>query len=357
MNRIEQFFKPTYLKLTNPSVFTLLLVLVAVVAILHWFGPLLEPILVAVVISYLLGGLVAKLERYRCPHFVAVLIVYCTTMGLVIFAFFWLFPIVGHQAATLFSEFPNMLAKAQQWITDLQTRYSEVLSEDQLNQFLVQFNSFITKEGPKVLSNSVSSISGIFTILIYAVIVPLMVYFFLMDKKIILGWMQQFLPTHKQLLERVWADMHVQIANYVRGRVTEMIIVGIVTELLFVIMGLQFSTLLATLVAVSVIVPYVGAVAATIPVIVIAFLQWGWSTSLGYLTLMYTIIITLDANVLVPLLFADAVRVHPIAIIFSLLFFGSIWGFWGVFFAIPLAALVKSIIYNIQHAQESAVSS
>ncbi len=357
MHQLQTYFKPIYLKFTYPPVLTLLLVLIAVVTILNSCSSLLEPILVAIVISYLLGGLVTKLERRKFSHFMAVLFIYCTTLGLVLFAFFWLFPMLGHQAATLFSELPNMLVKGQQWVADLQARYPEILSEDQFTQVLVQFNSFLTKVGPQLLSTSVSSISGIFTILIYAVIVPLLVYFFLMDKKVILNWTKQFLPKNRQLLDNVWSDMHTQIANYVRGRVIEMIIVGVVCYLLFVITGLNFSVLLATLVAVSVIVPYVGAVAATIPVLIIAFLQLGWTSTLGYFTLIYAIIITVDANVLVPLLFSGAVRVHPIAIIFSLLFFGSIWGFWGVFFAIPLAALVKSVIYNIQHAEEIAAKS
>lgn len=353
--KLVEFFKPIYSKLTYPPVLTLLLMLIAIVAIFHWFGALLEPVFVAIVIAYLLDGLVAKLKYYHCPSFFAVLIIYCTSLGLVLFAFFWLLPLIFHQAANLFSEFPNMMVKAQDWLVALQTNYPDALSEDQLRQFLVQFNGMLTKIGPQVLSVSVGSISSIFTVLIYAVIVPLLVYFFLMDKKDILNWMCQFLPKNRQLLDKVWIDMHIQIANYVRGRVTEMLIVGVACYLFFVFMGLKFAVLLSALVAVSVIVPYVGAVAATIPVIVIAFLQWGWSGTLGYFILVYAIIVTLDANVLVPLLFSGAVRVHPVAIILSLLFFGSLWGFWGVFFAIPLAALVKSVIYNIQHAQDVTI--
>ncbi|HAR07202.1 MAG TPA: AI-2E family transporter, partial [Cobetia sp.] len=53
----------------------------------------------------------------------------------------------------------------------------------------------------------------------------------------------------------------------------------------------------------------------------------------------------LDGNVLVPLLFSEAVNLHPVAIILAVLFFGGIWGFWGVFFAIPLATLMKSLLY------------
>jgi putative permease len=102
--------------------------------------------------------------------------------------------------------------------------------------------------------------------------------------------------------------------------------------------------LLAVLVGLSVIIPFIGAAAVTVPVVMIAYFQWGWSSEFAYLLLAYGIIQALDGNVLVPLLFSEAVNLHPIAIILSVLVFGGIWGLWGVFFAIPLATLVKAVL-------------
>ena len=61
---------------------------------------------------------------------------------------------------------------------------------------------------------------------------------------------------------------------------------------------------------------------------------------------MITFIITqlLDGNLLVPFLFSEAVNLHPLIIIIAVLIFGGLWGFWGVFFAIPLATLVKAVV-------------
>jgi len=82
----------------------------------------------------------------------------------------------------------------------------------------------------------------------------------------------------------------------------------------------------------------------TIPVTLVAFFQWGWSTEFFYVFTVYSVIQFLDGNVLVPLLFSEAVNLHPIAIILAVLVFGGIWGLWGVFFAIPLATLIKSLL-------------
>lgn len=76
----------------------------------------------------------------------------------------------------------------------------------------------------------------------------------------------------------------------------------------------------------------------------IAFFQWGWGDQFIYLMVAHAIIQALDGNVLVPLLFSEAVNLHPVAIICAVLLFGGLWGFWGVFFAIPLATLVKAVL-------------
>jgi len=142
----------------------------------------------------------------------------------------------------------------------------------------------------------------------------------------------------------VWADVEGQIANYVRGKVGEILIVGAVAYVTFVALGLQYAALLATLVGFSVLIPYIGATVITLPIALVGFFQWGWGWDFGQLMIAYAIIQALDGNVLVPLLFSEAVNLHPVAIIVAILIFGGLWGFWGVFFAIPLATLVQAVL-------------
>jgi putative permease len=138
--------------------------------------------------------------------------------------------------------------------------------------------------------------------------------------------------------------MDQQIGNYVRGKIIEIFIVGAVTYVVFVAMGVNYAMLLGVLVGLSVIIPYIGAAVVTIPVAMIGYFQWGWSSEFAYLMLAYGVIQAVDGNVLVPLLFSEAVNLHPVAIIGAVLFFGGLWGLWGVFFAIPLATLVKAVL-------------
>ena len=138
-------------------------------------------------------------------------------------------------------------------------------------------------------------------------------------------------------------------ANYVRGKAIEIVIVGMVSFIAFLILGLQYAALLAMLIGLSVLIPYIGATVVTIPVLLVGYFQWGYSSEFLWLVVVYGIIQLLDGNVLVPLLFSEVVNLHPVAIIIAVLFFGGIWGFWGLFFAIPLATLVKAV-YNAWQA-------
>ena len=129
-----------------------------------------------------------------------------------------------------------------------------------------------------------------------------------------------------------------------RGKAVEIIIVGSFAWMVFSLFGLNYALLLATLTGVSVLVPYLGALVVTLPVALVAAAQWGVGSEMAWVVFAYGVIQALDGNVLVPVLFSEAVDLHPVAIIVAVLFFGGIWGFWGVFFAIPLATVVNAVI-------------
>jgi len=138
--------------------------------------------------------------------------------------------------------------------------------------------------------------------------------------------------------------MNQQISNYLRGKALEIMIVGVVSWITFAVMGLNYAVLLGLLVGLSVLIPYIGAAVVTIPVALVAYFQWGIGADFYWLIFAYGVIQALDGNVLVPFIFSEAVNLHPVAIIVAVLVFGGMWGFWGVFFAIPLATLVKALL-------------
>ena len=194
-------------------------------------------------------------------------------------------------------------------------------------------------------------------LLIYFILVPLMVFFMLKDKQYFTDSISRILPKERRLIAQVGNEMNVQIANYIRGKVIEIIIVGAVSCVTFAIMDLRYALLLGVLVGLSVLIPYIGAAVVTIPVGVVAMFQWGISPEFWYLMIAYGIIQALDGNLLVPILFSEAVSLHPLYIIIAVLFFGGLWGFWGVFFAIPLATLVKAVVTAWSSSPEQLTAS
>ena len=342
MNVVTNWFR---LLLANPQLVILVLTLVLGLGAVLWIGNMVAPILASVIIAYLLDGIANPLVRIRIPRFIGVLLVYLAFLALLAFIVFAVVPLLSQQATQLVSQIPGMLAELQGALMRLPQRYPEFISEAQVNQVAGAVSNEIMTLGRRMVTASVSSVFGVITLGIYLVLMPLLVFFMLKDKDRLIAWMVDFLPHDRRLLAHVWADVHRQLGNYVRGKIIEILVVWLVTYLAFAVFGLDFAVLLSFLVGISVLVPYVGAVAVTFPVLAVAYVQWGVGPDFAYLMIAYLVIQVLDGNVLVPLLFSEVVNMHPIAIIAAVLVFGGLWGFWGVFFAIPLGILIQSVLH------------
>jgi putative permease len=340
MEIIRQWFQRYF---SDPQAILLAVLLLLGFGVVLTMGQMLAPVLASIVIAYLLEGIVAELERRGGKRRRIFILVYLVFMAFVLFLLFAVIPLLWGQATELARDLPNYVHKGQVVLLGLPQHYS-FISEQQIRELIDLLSREITQQGHRLLSLSISSIPGVITVLVYLILVPLLVFFFLKDKQRIVGWFTGFLPSERGLVTQVWREVDQQLGNYVRGKFWEILIVGVATFIVFSVMGLKYSILLAALVGLSVVVPYIGAAVVTLPVAVVAYFQWGWGADFAWLMVAYGIIQALDGNVLVPLLFSEVVNLHPVAIIVAILAFGGLWGFWGVFFAIPLATLVSAIL-------------
>ncbi len=329
----------------DPQAVILTVVLALVASVILVMGRDLAPVLASLVIAYLLEGVVQLLQRrLRLPRLLAVVVVFVLFLAFVLFLLLGLLPMVSRQLTQLVQQFPNMIVRGQNLLLSLPALYPEFITEAQILEVINAVKAEIATWGQKALSWSLAAGMGFITIAIYLVLVPLLVFFFLKDKSLILAWLHSFMPHDHTLAQQVWREVDHQMGNYVRGKFLEILVVWVATYLAFAFMDLQFAMLLALMVGLSVIVPYIGAVVVTVPVALVAFFQWGWSSEFFWLLGIYLVVQGLDGNILVPLLFSEVVDLHPIAIITAVLVFGGLWGFWGLFFAIPLATVVQSIL-------------
>lgn len=336
-NWIERYFSD------EEAILLFVFLLVALLIVL-FMGSMLAPVFGSIIIAFLLQGIVNKLKSFGVGHLLAVILVFIGFVGTFVSILLFVLPETWRQLLNLFNELPRMLSQGQDLLLLLPERYPDLVSPTQINSVIDQVAVEVGNMGQWVLTFSLSSIGNVIQLLIYFVLVPILVFFFMKDGKLIIAWWTSFLPEKRSVINRVALEMEDQIANYVRGKVVEIFIVGIVTYITFAFLGLRYSALLALMVGLSVIIPYIGAAVVTLPIAIIGFFQWGWTWDFFYVMIAYAIIQALDGNALVPLLFSEAVNLHPVAIIVAVVIFGGLWGFWGVFFAIPLATLIKAVM-------------
>ncbi len=323
----------------------LVVLLVAGLLVLLFLGDVLAPVLAGLVLAFLLQGLVNQLARWGLPTAVGVYVAFLLFLGGGIALVLFLAPLVWQQLKSLALSLPDTFERLGEVTRGLADTFPEFVTEGQLTVWIDGAAGQLGNLSAAALQGLVTNVPSLVVVLIYLVLVPISVFFFLKDGRRLLAWFRSLLPAEKSLIDRVGDEMNVQLANYVRGKFIEILIVGSVTWVTFSLLGLNYSLLLSVLVGVSVLIPFVGAAVVTIPVVLVAIIQFGWSWEMAWVVGAYLVIQALDGNVLVPLLFSEAVDLHPIAIIVAVLVFGGLWGVWGVFFAIPLATLVKAIYH------------
>ncbi|MCL1143088.1 AI-2E family transporter [Shewanella gaetbuli] len=341
-----EFLKEWYTtRFSDPQAITLVFILIGITLTLYFGAGLLAPLLVALVLAFLLEWPVAQMAKLGINRTAGASIVLVAFLGLMLVLFLVLIPSLWRQGVSLVTDLPSMLDKGMLVIRDLSNDYPQFISAEQIDASLNEFKKLLDTQhlldfGKQLLGFSAS----LLVLMVYVILVPLLVFFFLKDKQQLIEGSKRFFPANRGLARKVWFEMDQQIFNYIRGKVIEIVIVGVVSYVFFAIMGLRYSALLGVLTGLSVLIPYVGATLVTLPIALVAFVQWGIGPEFGYLMLGYGIIQALDGNLLVPILFSDAVDLHPVMIIAAVLVFGGLWGVWGVFFAIPLASLVKAVI-------------
>jgi putative permease len=393
MDLIKQWVRR---QLSNPQVVMLAALLLIIFMIIFFLGDLLAPVFAALVIAYLLDGIILRFQRRGAPRLAAVCGVYLLFLLAVFMLFFVVIPsLVSELDKFVRRDVPGIVQNASKDIQDAYTRYelfksqriatllngpSKTAQEPEsplsqnaqtkptdsgigqqpdaerpipdtgndtslnMDRFTETIERQLTDFGRTALSFSITSLKSIVVWIVYLVLVPVMVFFILKDKEPIARWFVQFLPEERGLTNKVWHEVNQQTSNYVRGKFWEVMIVWGVTFVTFSIFGLRATLLLSLFVGLSVLVPYVGATLMYIPIGIIGFYQFGASSAFAWLIIAYSIIQVLDGNVLAPVLMSEATSLHPIAVIVAILIFGGLWGFWGVFFAIPLATLINSII-------------
>jgi putative permease len=331
-------------RFADPQLIALAALLAGSIALVLLLGDVLAPFIAAVVVAYLLQGPVAALERRAVPHLAAVLIVFTVFLACLLVAVIALVPLLVQQAIELVTRLPAMLGEAQRMLLELPHRYPKFLTPEQVDQFIAALQAEVFSWGQFLISQSFNSLVFVASTVVYLFLVPFLVFFLLKDGRRIVGWLAAFLPRDRELAVRVWQETDRQLSNFVRGKFWEMVVVAAASCVAFFSLNLDYALLLGVASGVSLLVPYIGVIAAAMPLAAVAYFQWGLDTGFYVAVGAYIVIHVIDGNILAPILLSEVTDLHPVAIVVAVLVFGGIWGVWGLFFAVPLATVVQAVL-------------
>ena len=340
LEEINNLFRKIF---SNEETLVFSLLLGAAFLILFFFGNILTPFLVSIIFAYLLLGMQNRMQSYGLGPSLAFFFTYSFFLLLGIALMIWLIPVVYQQLQSLILEIPKWVNSLMLFAQEIPSKYPDLVSSDQITAFLQSLSGQITSISQDFLKASITGIQNTLAIAVNIILLPILVFFFLYDRKAIISGFLSILPKERIMLKNIWIEMDDQLSNYARGKAIEIVIVGSLAALIFLYFGLEYVALLSVLVGFSVLIPYLGAFIVTLPVAAVGLLQFNLTFEFWLLMGSYLALQILDGNLLVPLLFSDAVKLHPVAIILAVFIFGSLFGFWGVFFAIPIATLIKAI--------------
>ena len=338
--QLNSFFKKIF---NNEETIIFSALIIFTIVMFTFFGSVLTPFLISIVVAYLLVGVQKKIESFNVSKKISLLVTFIIFIVISLTLLIWLVPLLYIQLQAFVLDIPNLFNDFLIFVTALPTSYPDLISSEQISIFFQAVSSELSSITQNLVKSSISGIQSTITILLYIILFPILVYFFLFDRKNIIDGLIKVIPGKREMLSNVWGEMDGQLSNYVRGKTLEIFTVGAAAAIIFTSLGLNYSALLSVLVGLSVIIPYVGAFLVTIPVIIVGLLQFGLEPSFYILLSLYLLLQALDGNLLVPIIFSDAVKLHPVAIILAVFIFGSMFGFWGVFFAIPMATFIKAV--------------
>ena len=340
LDQINSFLKKIF---SNEETIVFSFVILCAFLMMTFFGSVLTPFLISIVVAYLLVGVQKKIESFNISSKWALVITFAIFIVTGAAMLVWLLPILYTQLQAFVLDIPELFNNFLEFVSTLPAKFPELVTSEQITVFFQAVSSELSSITQNIVKSSIAGIQSTITILLYIILFPILVFFFLFDRKNIMEGLSKLVPGNREMFSNIWTEMDMQLSNYVRGKTTEIFVVGLCAAIIFSLVGLKYSALLSVLVGLSVVIPYVGAFLVTVPVVIVGLLQFGLTSEFYILITLYLLLQILDGNLLVPIIFSDAVKLHPVAIILAVFIFGSMFGFWGVFFAIPMATFIKAV--------------
>ncbi|KWX86934.1 hypothetical protein AMQ83_16085 [Paenibacillus riograndensis] len=356
--KVKKFF------LNNRFVVTLLIVLLIGVNILVFakipfiFKPIsvllhtvAAPLLLSGIAYYLLNPLVDRMEKrskIRRPY--GIVILFLLIAGIITLILLTVIPMIRTQLVGLIDNFPKYSDQIQQEFIDLTgSKLFEQIQENVGTDF-TDITSKVTSWGTSFLNNAVSGVGnfvGALTEIVLALVTtPFILFYLLRDGKRLPDYLMRFIPTALRPQTRmVMSEMNSQVASYIRGQIIVSCCIGALLYIGYLIIGLEYSLVLAIVAACTAVVPYLGPAIAITPALIVALVTSPFM--LLKMVCVWTAVQLIEGKFISPQIMGKTLKIHPITIIFVIIFAGKMFGVLGIILAVPGYAVLKVVVTHV----------
>jgi len=327
-----------------PLFLALLFAILTVVGILLLIE--LQHVMLLLFISFLFAAALAKptarLEQLRIPRVIAALLIYVAFFGVFVGLGWYVVPTLFGQVANLAGDAPEYADRYD----NVRERYDELAEQYNLGTFDEQFAGFrariIDSIGERLI-NLPTRMFGVFLDVLAVFVLSLLI---LTSRERLLTFILSMVhPRHRDETRDVLSKMWVRVGYYLRAKIIVMIIVGVLTYVSLIVIGVPYALLLSILVALGEVIPRIGAWIARIPLLAIAALE-GWM-AFGLTAVSSVLIQNLEGSIISPFIQGDQLDIHPIAVFVAVLVGATLLGPAGAFVAVPFAAMVQVFVEEV----------
>jgi predicted PurR-regulated permease PerM len=328
---------------------TWLALAVAAVLLLWVLGPALTPLILALVFAYLLWPLVRVLERRRVPRALATTITVLFAMLAITALALLLVPIVTTVLPQLRSQWPVMLDKFNHVVAPQLKNFGISVDTDTLKASIMKsFDGNMEEWGQKLLSSARIGGSWLVTILGFLVLVPVLVFYLLVDAESVTGGAWNLVPLRaRDGLASFLRECDTMLRQYLKGQLAVMVAMALIYSLGLMLTGLNLAWPIGVFTGMAVFIPYLGYTTGLVLALMSAAIQFAGWAGVAEVAAVYAVGQVLESFVLTPRLVGERIGLSPLAVILALLVFGEVFGFVGVLVCLPVTAL---LVVALRHA-------
>jgi predicted PurR-regulated permease PerM len=343
----------------NARSFFWLALAVVIAVLIYLLSPILTPFLLAAILAYMGDPLVDWLQAQKIPRTLGVVIVMFLLIGLMILIVVILVPLFEQQAITLMQRYPQHLDALSSYITPWLHHFGIdfVLDIQGIKQALMEnlpaAKSFAANLIPSLKTGGLALVEFVINL----VLVPVVLFYILRDWDLMIAHIGETIPRRaRDETISMARDVDEVLGQFLRGQSSVMLLQSVFYVTGLWLVGLDFALPIGILAGMLTFVPYLGAIVGFVLATLAGLIQFQSFGGLVPVWIVFFLGQLLEGMVVTPWLVGDRIGLHPVLVIFALLAFGQLFGFFGVLLALPAsAALVVGFKYLHQKYTESAL--